>query len=294
MGALLSPDRRNQKGIKWLLVAHTVALFSLVTVSVVTSIRVMVVAAIENREFPGAAGRSPPGIFGYYEFTSSTPITVVSNVTFFLNGLLADGLLVCPASNPVHQASYINAPIALSLSCHLCHEPLGHCLPMFVIYIIRWYVSVFPLKFLVRTAVDFRPTGTGIMRLFEESHQFGTYWYGSGNVVDLGPIYLCISLSLNVLLTLMIIVRLVLHNRTIRNAMGSQSTPNGLTSLEFVNTILIESCAPYTLISVSCIALWITNSYIANYILPIFEASQVRACHRLTAILEFRWLISGD
>ena len=141
MEALFSPNRRNQRGVKWPLVAHTVAMFSFVTVSVVTGLYVAFLVFIENREFPSASG-----FFGYNDLLTPTPIGVVSNTPFFLNGLLADGLLVWPASNPVYQVAYANASIALSLSCHLCHEPLGCCLPVFIVCFIYRYVSAFPCK----------------------------------------------------------------------------------------------------------------------------------------------------
>jgi hypothetical protein len=53
--------------------------------------------------------------------------------------------------------------------------------------------------------------------------------------------YFAISLSLNVLLTLMIIVRLALHSRNIRNAIGASSGPGGLYTA--IITMLVESSA---------------------------------------------------
>jgi hypothetical protein len=53
--------------------------------------------------------------------------------------------------------------------------------------------------------------------------------------------HLAISLSLNVLLTLMIIARLTLHSRNIRNAIGASSGPGGLYTA--IITMLVESSA---------------------------------------------------
>lgn len=129
------------------------------------------------------------------------------------------------------------------------------------------------------------------MYIFEDSHPLGSYWSGGG-AVNFGPIYLGISLSLNVLLTLMIIIRLFLHNKIIREAVGPLSTLGGLT--KFVNAILIESCALSAVTSLLYIGSWGAGNYqVVNYIIPIFEACQVRAYRRLTAVPECSCLISA-
>ena len=57
---------------------------------------------INNREFPGVPGDVlPPGPLGYQSFTFSDALTIVSNPMFFLNGWLADGLLVDSLFVPV-------------------------------------------------------------------------------------------------------------------------------------------------------------------------------------------------
>jgi len=58
--------------------------------------------------------------------------------------------------------------------------------------------------------------------------------------------YYSISLSLNILLTLMIATRLILHRRNIRNAVGSAAN-SGLYNT--VVAILVESCALYAVAS---------------------------------------------
>lgn len=229
MEALLSPNRRGQRGIKWPLVAHTVAMFSFLTVSILTGLYGAVLSFIDNREFPGVSG-----ILGYNAMVTSTPIGVISNTPFFLNGLLADGLLL-----------------------YRCH----------VVYAMNYWVIAFPCFLYVASI------GAGIMYIFEDSHPLGAYWNGGG-AVNFGPIYLSISLSLNVILTFMIVTRLFLHNRVIRNAVGPLSSPSGYT--KFANTILIESCALSAVTSLMYIGSWGTGNYrVANYIIPIFEASQV-------------------
>ena len=98
LNALLNPVNRPGTGIKWPFVAHTIAMFSFVTVIIVMCLGVLPVCYIDNREFPG--GYFPvPGPLGYYASLYSKPIDVVPKVMFLLNYCLADGLLVSAISN---------------------------------------------------------------------------------------------------------------------------------------------------------------------------------------------------
>ena len=91
MGTLLNPVERTTGGIKWALVVHTTAMFSLVTVySVITGIPS---DYIENREYPGDAG-FPPGPFGHGLSRYTDPVGLFTSSIFYLNQWLADGLLV--------------------------------------------------------------------------------------------------------------------------------------------------------------------------------------------------------
>lgn len=135
-----------------------------------------------------------------------------------------------------------------------------------------------------RYKLPLSPTGTGvgIVYLFQESHP--SYW--TANFVDFGIIYISVSLSLNVLLTLMIIARLVLHNKVLRSGLGGRSTPTGVH--KFLNTILIESCALYAVSSLFLIGSWRVESYLMDYLNNVLEAAQVRVppfpCHSATIL----------
>ena len=100
MGTLLNPTRFARGDIKWGLVAHTVAMFSFVTVFTAANLDLLSVSYIDNREFPGT-DVLPPGPFGYQFFIFSKPINIAPYVMFYLNSCLADGLLVSPTSNPI-------------------------------------------------------------------------------------------------------------------------------------------------------------------------------------------------
>ena len=97
----------------------------------------------------------------------------------------------------------------------------------------------------------------------------------SGASFQFGTPYYSISLALNVFLTLMIVVRLALHRRTIRRALGSPATVGGL--YKAVVNMLIESCALYAASYILFIGPWAAGSSISNIFFPILAEAQVRA-----------------
>jgi len=96
-----------------------------------------------------------------------------------------------------------------------------------------------------------------------------------------GTPYLSISVSLNVLLTLMIVIRLVLHGRNIRAATGSGAGISGL--YKSVSTMLIESCALFAMtslvvvVALSGAARSYPGAYVVDIFFPILAEIQVRA-----------------
>ena len=86
--------------------------------------------------------------------------------------------------------------------------------------------------------------------------------------------YFTISLSLNILITLMIVTRLLLHTRNLRAALGRAGS-GGLYNT--VVTMLIESSAVYAVISLLVIGPWVSGNHIADTFLSILTQTQVRA-----------------
>ena len=87
--------------------------------------------------------------------------------------------------------------------------------------------------------------------------------------------YFSISLALNVLLTLMIIIRLILHRRNIRNAMGTPTGAGGLYNA--VITMLIESSALYAVCALVFVGPWGAGGYVTDVFSPILGQTQVCA-----------------
>ena len=93
MATLLSPAYPIKTGIRWALMAHTVALFFFSTIPLGIHFNNVSIEYINGREFPGN-DTFLPGPIGYgaiFDLQASNPI---SNAMFPLNQWLADGLLV--------------------------------------------------------------------------------------------------------------------------------------------------------------------------------------------------------
>ena len=89
-----------------------------------------------------------------------------------------------------------------------------------------------------------------------------------------GAPYYSISLSLNIILTLMIVIRLIMHSRNIRNALGPLAQVSGL--YRTIVTMLIESCALYGISILLFIGTWAAGSAYQLIFFPILAEIQVR------------------
>ena len=102
-------------------------------------------------------------------------------------------------------------------------------------------------------------------------------------IADFGKAYYSISLSLDVLLTLMIVARVALHSMEFRNAMGSLVRSNKV--YKALATILVESCALYTVSYLLFLGPWASSSPVCDAFFPMLAANQVRAIlHSIEAL----------
>ena len=130
MAALFNPTHHRGRGIKWGLVSYTVIMFLVGTVVSGMDFHIRSNSYIDNPEFPGVGDALPPGPLGYQSFIFSDAPTIVFNSMFFLNGWLADGLLV--------NLSFVSAFNCLS-QCRL--SQLYRC---YVIYSANLWVVALP------------------------------------------------------------------------------------------------------------------------------------------------------
>ena len=107
----------------------------------------------------------------------------------------------------------------------------------------------------------------GIVFVYQSAQVDGAYWQSA-------LLYFSISLSLNILLTLMIVVRLILHARDTRTALGISGT-GGL--CKAVVVMFIESCALYAVNSLLFIGPMGAGNSISNLFLATLAQTQVRA-----------------
>jgi len=228
------------KDIKWALVAHTTAMFSFVTIYTATFLDIQSISYVDNREVPSVDGLFIPGPIGYQGLVYSKPISLVGTIVFFLNNGLADALL------------------------------LYRC---YVIYSMNCRVIAFPcLMYLVSLAI-------GVTFIYQSSRPAGIFGI-SAAFIDFGVPYYSISFALNVLLTLMIVGRLILLSRSIRNVMNAPVKVDGL--YKSIVTSLIESCALYSVTFLLFIGSWAARNSLVALFLPILVEAQAIAPFLIT------------
>ena len=109
------------------------------------------------------------------------------------------------------------------------------------------------------------------MYIWQNNHRRG---YGTTHFeFDVWVVYQSIALSLGVILTFMIIIRLALHAKNVRSAIGASAGGAGLYTA--VVTMLVESYALYVINYLLFIGLATTGSpyqYIAS---PLLSSAQV-------------------
>ena len=270
MGALLHPAHCVREGVRWGLVAYTVAVFSFVTIFTATILDMKSICYIDNRGFTGT-DTLPPGPLGYDYLVSSKTVFLVPGIMFLLNNWLADGVLVSSALDSVTWVPYVScASPALSLLCYLCHELLDHRLPMPDVPRLSWCVLE-SSQVMVRVSANAGAAAAGIMFLYYQTSQ---PTYQSPVASSFRYPYFAISLGLNITLTLMIVIRLVLRSRNIRNAMGAPAITTGLCKAAL--TVLVESSALYALSFLLFIVPWAAGSTVSVIFLPILANVQVR------------------
>ena len=102
-------------------------------------------------------------------------------------------------------------------------------------------------------------------------------WRTSVIALNIATSYYSICLSLNIILTLMIVVRLMVHIRDVRKATGAL---NGSTSLHTaaatVVTMVIESYALYAITILPWVVTWAVESWVVTLFSGAVGSIQVR------------------
>lgn len=141
----------------------------------------------------------------------------------------------------------------------------------YIIYAKKYWVVVFPCLMYLASV------GMGIWFVYQNSQPDSvSNALGAGAGVP----YFAISISLNILLTLLIVSRLIVHSKNIRKAMGANGGTGGVYNA--IITMLTESSALYAVSSVLFIVPWSRGSWVADIFLPILAQNQVIAPFLIT------------
>lgn len=115
------------------------------------------------------------------------------------------------------------------------------------------------------------------------------------SVPNFGGSFYLISLPFNIILTLMIVVRLAMHDRSFRKITETRATAGRL--YKAVITILIESCALHAVSFLLCVIPWSTGSSVTTLFYTSFTGMQVCTAFsfsRHAAILAHFYLIATN
>jgi hypothetical protein len=110
------------------------------------------------------------------------------------------------------------------------------------------------------------------MLIDQTAQPYSRFWITLA--VNFGLPYFSISLAINVILTSMIVIRLILHSRNIRNAMGTQDGASGV--YKAIITVLVESSTLYTVSFLLFIGPWGAMNYAEDIFFPPLAEIQVR------------------
>ena len=266
---MFNPIHRRGEGINWGLLSYTVVMFALATGFTATNLSVVFISLFETGfaqgEVLGSQMLAGPPILRALRITPSLMFLSIS--------WLADGLLVSSlfdAGFAYRASNTATPPLAVSLLRDLCPELLDHRLT--IRHVHRLFRCAFRVidKSVAVLRANIVIVAMGIVAVYQSlMHNIRVTLYS-----HLVLPYFSVSLSLNIILTLMIAVRLVMHSKDIRAAMGAPAGINGM--CKAIVAILVESSALYALSSLLVIGPWVAASDAVEISLPVLAETQAR------------------
>ena len=255
MTALCGSVYRKGEQIKWGFVSYTMVIFSALTVQTAMNLDILSISYIDNRNYSG-------GPWGYQSAISREALSIVPNFMFPFCSWLADGLLVSPPLDAAFaQISNPTSPSSIVAMCST--KTSGSSSSPASCTSVLW-VRVRVLHGLVAILwADIDNIAMGIAFVWQARFN-ATGWAHHS--------YFSISLALNVILTCLIVVRLIMHTRSTRSALGLGGPYKAIV------VMLVESSALYAVASLLVIGTWAANHYMVKFFKPILWQIQVRAC----------------
>ena len=123
---------------------------------------------------------------------------------------------------------------------------------------------------------------TDVVLAIADTYEDSGTRYNTVTSTNIATSYYSICLSLNVILTFMIVIPLIMHIRNLRAATGTLDGSSGLhATAAAVVTMLIESCAPYAVTFMIYIIPWALYSPVAYLFPKVGSTMQVRVVSTL-------------
>jgi len=167
---------------------------------------------IDNRNYPSPDGVTPGGPIAFLNVEFTLPFNIVGQIVFTLGNIMADALLLW------------RCRVIWTSSSGRTGD----------------YVIAFPALMLLAN------TAMGIMFGIETCSPEGSGLFGSGTASFAIP-YFAISLSLNIILTLLIVGKIWFHQREMAKAFGNKNFGR---YYSVIVMMFIESAAMYSIISI--------------------------------------------
>ena len=161
---------------------------------------------------------------------------------------------------------------ALPLLYCLFHGLLGHRLSIRNVPCLFGYVLE-PTRNQVRYQANLTATATGIMFIYQAT-RLDSPTVTLDTIFRFEASYFSTAFTLNILLTLMIVARLALHRKKIRNVMGTTAGVGG--SYKAAIAIIVESSALLAVSFLMYVGPWAAKSSFQYIPLQIFAQTQVR------------------
>ena len=277
MGGLFDSINGRTRAIKWGLVIYITVMLVLLTLSSALYTNRKSISFIDKRRFPGIGVLAFPGPIGYFAFTGHDHGTgFFPTLSFQLNQCLADGFLVSSCRG--YPLRFLTPATSQLYRCYIVYS------------MNYWTIAIPSLLYLASVGMcsslcevtatllaNITVTAIGVASVYDTSKPVTSINRSPSTTRDQAS-YDIVCVSLNVLLTLMIVVRLVLHRRNIQNAMGASFDTSGL--YKSIISMLIASCALYAGSFLAYVVTWPLTSLCGNLVFtfqPILGQTEVRA-----------------
>ena len=263
MNYLWKERRRSWKTI--LLIAYLSLLLAVEFVFCIVQARTVQVIYVENRNYPG-------GPWQYFLDTQYLAINVIFYATLFVGTFLCDLLVVCLLSNSIQTAVLIRTyhtssfgvvtssggPLVAGWRTPSSLSPLSCSSRRSVCQYYIQYSHPLTNATVMGTIWTLQSSFPGLSLYSKQPLAFGTSYYA-------------ISLGLNIVLTVLILVRLLMYRRTHLAHLPSGHAQQYLS----LATLIIESAALYSIFAIMFLVSYAMNKPINQVWLGFAQAAQV-------------------